>query len=94
MITKQGLELMIIFQVWLCKTISKVAIIKTNQVREKSWRRRRLQIEVFFQDPNFIRSLCKIIGALGFSCITFFTYTPKSFKSYFVLNIFKKLMNF
>ena len=42
-----------------------------------------------FQDPSFIRSLCKVVGALGFSCITFFTYTPKSFKSYFVLNILK-----
>ena len=41
MITKQGLELMIIFQVWLGKTISKVAIIKTNQVNEKSLTRRR-----------------------------------------------------
>ena len=30
-----------------------------------------------FQDPSFIRSLCKVIGALGFSCITFFTYAPK-----------------
>ena len=42
-----------------------------------------------FQDPNFIRSLCKVVGALGFSCITFFTYTPKSSKSYFVLNFLK-----
>ena len=42
-----------------------------------------------FQDPSFIRSLCKVVGALGFSCITFFTYAPKSSKSYFVLNIFK-----
>ena len=41
-----------------------------------------------FQDPSFIRSLCKVVGALGFSCIIFFTYTPKSFKGYFVLNIF------
>ena len=36
MITKQGLELIIIFQVWLGKTISKMAIIKTNQIKEKS----------------------------------------------------------
>ena len=36
MITKQGLELIIIFQVWLDKTIFKVAIIKTNQAKEKS----------------------------------------------------------
>ena len=42
-----------------------------------------------FQDPSFIRSLCKVVGALEFSCITFFTYAPKSFKSYFVLNILK-----
>ena len=42
-----------------------------------------------FQDPSFIRSLCKVIGALGFSCITFFTYAPKSSNSYFVLNILR-----
>ena len=42
-----------------------------------------------FQDPSFIRSLCKVIGALWFSYITFFTYAPKSSKSYFVLNILK-----
>ena len=42
-----------------------------------------------FQDPSFIRSLCKVVGALEFSCITFFTYAPKSFKSYFVLNILR-----
>ena len=42
-----------------------------------------------FQNPNFIRSLCKVVGALGFSCITFFTYAPKSSKSYFVINILK-----
>ena len=37
-----------------------------------------------FQDPSFTRSLCKVVGALGFSCITFLTYAPKSSKSYFV----------
>ena len=42
-----------------------------------------------FQDSSFIRSLCKIVGAVGFSCITFFTYALKSSKSYFVLNIFR-----
>ena len=40
-----------------------------------------------FQDPSFIRSLRKVVIALGFSCITLFTYVPKSSKSYFVLNI-------
>ena len=49
MITKQGLELMIIFQVWLGKMISKVAITKTNQAKEKSWRRRQPQREEFFK---------------------------------------------
>ena len=42
-----------------------------------------------FQDSSFRRSLCKVVGALGFSCITFFTYAPKSFKNYFVLNILR-----
>ena len=45
-----------------------------------------------FQDPSFIRSLSKVVGALGFSCITFFTYTPKSSKSYFVLKYLKNWM--
>ena len=42
-----------------------------------------------FQDPSLIRSLYKVVGVLGFSCITFFTYAPKSSKSYFVLNILR-----
>ena len=42
-----------------------------------------------FLNPNVIRSLCKVVGALGFSCITFFTYAPKSSKIYFVLNILR-----
>ena len=42
-----------------------------------------------FQNPSFIRSLCKVVGALRFSCITLFTYAPKSSKDYFVLNILK-----
>ena len=42
-----------------------------------------------FQDPSFIRPLCKVVGALGYSCITLFTYASKSSKSYFILNILK-----
>ena len=42
-----------------------------------------------FQDPSFIRSLCKVVGALGLSCISFFIYAPKSSKSNIVLNIFR-----
>ena len=40
---------MIIFQVCLGKTISKVAITKTNQAKEKTKRRERAQREVFFK---------------------------------------------
>ena len=88
MITKQYLELMTIFQVWLSKTISKVdhkdkssqgEIMKKNTTSKRS----------VFQDPSFIRSLYKVVGVLGFSCITLFTYAPKSSKSYFVLNILR-----
>ena len=42
-----------------------------------------------FQDQNFLRFLCKVIGALGFSCISFFIYAPKSSKSNIVLNILR-----
>ena len=42
-----------------------------------------------FQDPSFIRSLCKVVGTLRLSCILFFIYAPKSSKSNIVLNIFK-----
>ena len=48
MITKQGLELMIIFQVWLGKTTSKVAIQRQIKSKEKSWKRRPPQREEFF----------------------------------------------
>ena len=42
-----------------------------------------------FQDQSFIRSLCKVVGALGLSCISFFIYAPKSSKSNIVLNILR-----
>ena len=42
-----------------------------------------------FQDQIFIRSLCKVVGALELSCISFFIYTPKSFKSNIVLHILR-----
>ena len=41
MITKQDLELMIIFQVCLGNLISKVTITKTNQCKEKSLRKKK-----------------------------------------------------
>ena len=88
MITKQGLELMIIFQVWLCKMISRATIIKTKSSQREINKKKNSKRSVF-QNLSFIRSLCKVVGALGFSCITFFTYAPKSSKSYFALNILK-----
>ena len=42
-----------------------------------------------FQDQSFLRSLCKVVGALGFSYISLFIYAPKSFKSNIVLNILR-----
>ena len=58
---------------------SQKEIIKKKKTSKKS----------ISQDPNFLRSLCKVVGALGFSYITLFTYASKSSKSYFVLDILK-----
>ena len=42
-----------------------------------------------FQDQSFIKSLCKVVGALRLSCISFFIYAPKSSKSNIILNILR-----
>ena len=42
-----------------------------------------------FQDQSFLRSLCKVVGALELSCISLFIYAPKSFKSNIVLKILR-----
>ena len=42
-----------------------------------------------FQNQSFLRSLCKVVGVLGLSCISFFIYSPKSSKSNIVLNILR-----
>ena len=42
-----------------------------------------------FQDQSFLRSLCKVVGALRLSCISFFIYASKSSKSNIVLNILR-----
>ena len=42
-----------------------------------------------FQDSSFIRSLCKVVGALELSYISFFIYASKSSKSNIVLNILR-----
>ena len=62
---------------------------KDKSSKEEIMKKKTSSKRSVFQDPSFIRSLCKVVGALGFSCITFFTYAPKSSKSYFVLNILK-----
>ena len=53
-------------------------------IKKKTTSKRRL-----FQDQSFIRSLCKVVSALGLSCISFFIYAPKSSKSNIVLNILR-----
>ena len=58
---------------------SQRAIIKKKKTSKRS----------VFQDPSFIRSLCKVVGALGLSRISFFIYAPKSSKSNIVLNILR-----
>ena len=60
---------------------------KSNQ--KEIMKKKKTSKKSVFQDSNFIRSICKVVGELGFSCITLFTYAPKSSKSYFVLNILK-----
>ena len=89
MITKQGLELMIIFQVWLGKKISKVAIKKTKSRQREINKKKKTSKRSVFQDLNLIGSLCKVVGALGLSCITLLIYAPKSSKSNFVSKSFK-----
>ena len=68
--------------------ISRATIIKTKSSQREINKKKNSKRSVF-QNLSFIRSLCKVVGALCFSCITFFTYAPKSSKSYFVLNLLK-----
>ena len=89
MITKQGLELMIIFQVWIRQDDFQSGNHKNKSSQGEIMKKKTTSKRSIFQDSSFIRSLCKVVDALGFSCITFFTYAPKSSKSYFVLNILK-----
>ena len=69
--------------------ISKVVITKTKSNQREINKKKKTSKRSIFQDLNFIGSLCKVVGALGCSCITFFIYAPKSFKSYFILNLLK-----
>ena len=80
---------MIIFQVWLGKMISKMAITKTKSSQREVDKKKNTSKRGIFQDLSFIRSLCKVVGALGLSCITLLIYVPKSSKSNFVFNPLK-----
>ena len=59
---------------------------KDESNQRKIMKKKKTSKRGVFQDPSFIRSLCKVVDALAFSNITFFTYAPKSSKSYFILN--------
>ena len=78
---------MIMLQVWLGKKIFKAAIIKIKSSQRKI--NKKISKKSVFQDLNFIRSLYKVVDALGLSCITLLIYAPKSSKSNFVLNPLK-----
>ena len=66
--------------------ISKVFITKAKS-QSKINKNKKTSKKSVFQHLNFIRSLCKVVGVLGFSYITLLIYTPKSSKNDFVLNI-------
>ena len=89
MITKQSLELIIIFQSVIRQDDFQSGNLKDNSSQREIIKKKTTSKRSIFQDQSFIRSLCMVVGALGFSCIIFFTYAPKSSKSYFILNIFK-----
>ena len=66
-----------------------MAITKTKSSQREINKKKKTLKRSVFQDLSFIRSLCKVFGALGFSYITFFIYAPKLSKSYFILNLLK-----
>ena len=66
MIIKEGLT-KVSSWVWLGKMIFKVTITKINQnKRKKKWRPQREETSKIL-----IRYLCKVVGALDFTCILF-----------------------
>ena len=67
---------------------SKVAIQRQIKPRRNHEEEDHLK-EKSFSRPKLLTYAPRIVGALGFPCIIFLTYAPKSSKSYFVLNIFK-----
>ena len=78
---------MIMLQVWLGKKIFKAAIIKIKSSQRKI--NKKISKKSVFQDLNFIRSLYKVVDALGLSCITLLIYGPKIFQELFCFKSFK-----
>ena len=89
MITKQGLELMIIFQSVIRQDDFQSGNHKDKSSQGKIMKKKTTSKRRVFQDQSFIRFLCKVVGALGLSCISFFIYAPKSSKSNITLNILR-----
>ena len=56
---------------------SKVAIQRQIKPRRNHEEEDHLK-EKSFSRPKLLRSLCKVVGALGLSCISLFIYAPKS----------------
>ena len=61
---------------------------RQNQAK-KITKKKKTSKKSVFQDLSFIGSFCKVVGILGFLCITLLIYAPKSSKSNFVLNSLK-----
>ena len=61
-----------------------------DKIKPKRYKKKKkdLKEKCFFQDLSFIGFLYKVVGALGFSCITLLIYASKSSKSNFVLKSF------
>ena len=66
-----------------------MAITKTKSSQREINKKKKTSKRNVFQDLSFIGSLCKVVGALGFSYITLLIYIPKSSKNNFVLNSLK-----
>ena len=62
---------------------------KDKSSQKEIMKKKKISKRSDFQDPSFIRSLCKVVGVLGFLCITFVTYAQKSSTSFFILNLLK-----
>ena len=65
-----------------------MAITKTKSSQREIHKKKTSKRSIF-QDLSFIRTLCKVVDALGLLCITLLIYAPKSSKINFALNPLK-----